>query len=106
MKNQVPSKLFSYISTGKPIINICENPDCPSKEYLEKYPLAISIDINDAELDNNVIEVENFIRANCSKTCNLLEISKIYRTCTPKYCAMQMDKAFNKICGMKKETKK
>lgn len=106
MKNQVPSKLFSYISTGKPIINICENPDCPSKGYLEKYPLALSIDIDDVELDNNIVEVENFIRANCSKTCNLLEISKIYRTCTPKYCAMQMDKAFNKICGMKKETKK
>lgn len=106
MKNQVPSKLFSYISTGKPIINICENPDCPSKGYLEKYPLALSIDINDGELDNNIVEVENFIRANCSKTCNLLEISKIYRTCTPKYCAMQMDKAFSKICGMKKEIKK
>ena len=41
--NQMPSKIFEYISTGKPIINICKSGDCPTLKYMEKYPAALNL---------------------------------------------------------------
>ncbi|MCQ2485733.1 MAG: hypothetical protein MJ168_10440 [Clostridia bacterium] len=36
--NQVPSKIFEYIGSGKPIINIYYSENDPSLKYLKKYP--------------------------------------------------------------------
>ena len=41
--NQMPSKIFEYISTGKPVINIYKSPECPTLKYLERYPLALNL---------------------------------------------------------------
>lgn len=98
MVNQVPSKLFSYISTGKPILNICVNHDCPSKKYLESYPCALSIDEDGS---NSVLareDVLGFLTENAGKVCNLDEISILYEKCTPVYAANQMRMAFSQEC--------
>lgn len=59
--NQLPSKLFEYISTGKPILNICKSAKCLSLEYTDKYPGALdvseSLDIEIAV--NNIIQFVN-----------------------------------------------
>ena len=47
MTNQVPSKIYDYISTGLPIINILCNEDCPTIPVLEKYPLSLNLSPND-----------------------------------------------------------
>ena len=47
--NQMPSKIFEYISTGKPIINLYKSKDCPTLKYLEKYPAALNIFEGDIE---------------------------------------------------------
>ena len=36
--NQTPSKVFDYIGTGKPIVNLYSLLDDTSKRYLERYP--------------------------------------------------------------------
>ena len=41
--NQVPSKIFDYISLGKPIINVYTSEKDPALEYLKQYPLALNI---------------------------------------------------------------
>ena len=41
--NQVPSKIFDYISMGKPIINVCKSRKCSTLPYFERYPLAINL---------------------------------------------------------------
>lgn len=33
--NQVPSKLFECIETGKPFINLCQLENCPTLPYVE-----------------------------------------------------------------------
>lgn len=40
--NQVPSKIFEYISTGKPILNLFSTEAELSLEYLRKYPSIVS----------------------------------------------------------------
>ena len=94
MLNQVPSKLFSYISTGKPLLNICANHECSSKPYLEKYPYALSIDEAQSCDDVTVKEVMSFLTENAGKTCDLHEIEVLYEKCTPVYAASQMQAAF------------
>jgi len=37
--NQMPSKLWEYIATGKPILNISLRDDCNTLPYLERYPM-------------------------------------------------------------------
>lgn len=98
MKNQVPSKLFSYISTGKPILNICVNRDCPSKEYLKQYPIALSIDEEDISSNELIENVVSFVTENAGRMCNLNEIGILYEKCTPVYAAEQMRMAFTQTC--------
>lgn len=43
MRNQMPSKLLEYISTGKPIINLYQIPECPSLMLMDRYPISLSI---------------------------------------------------------------
>ncbi len=60
--NQMPSKIFEYISTGKPIINIYKSPECPTLKYLTRYPLALNLP--ETDLQSKAAEVQFFIKAN------------------------------------------
>ncbi|MCR5353374.1 MAG: hypothetical protein K6D98_03625 [Clostridiales bacterium] len=97
MKNQVPSKLFDYISTGKPIINVCKNPDCFSKEYLKKYPLAINVDEDDALFEKQVASLKEFIEKIGDKSIGFDEVRALYEECTPEYCARKLLDGFCEI---------
>ena len=46
----VPSKLFKYISTGKPIIHLARGKDDSCLPYLEKYPLSLILDEESADI--------------------------------------------------------
>lgn len=52
--NQTPSKIFDYISTGRPIVNFYSLEDDTSKRYLEKYPLKINIYESEEMLKGNL----------------------------------------------------
>lgn len=56
--NQLPSKLFEYISTGKPILNLCKSETCLSLPYMDKYEngLCIIEKINDIKFNVKLIE--------------------------------------------------
>jgi hypothetical protein len=89
MLNQVPSKLFEYISSGKPIINICKHRNCPTIPYMESYPLAINI-FEDEEISIAAQKVLEFIRCTSGKRVSSKEIYRLYRNCTAEYCAQHM----------------
>lgn len=93
MENQVPSKLFEYISTGLPIVNVYKNEDCPSLQYMDKYPCAINLIEDPKKMNINVVELKNFICNYAGKQSNIDEILQIYDRCTPEYCADQIFKA-------------
>lgn len=41
--NQTPSKIFDYISAGKPIVNIHPLAEDTAKRYLDRYPLVLDV---------------------------------------------------------------
>lgn len=43
INNQMPSKVFEYIGTGKPILNICHDNTCPTIKILNGYNNSINI---------------------------------------------------------------
>ena len=60
--NQMPSKLFEYIGTGKPIVNICKTNHCLSLPYIERY-----------ENGTSIVESDEMILANAEKTIGFVE---------------------------------
>ena len=79
--NQMPSKIFEYISTGKPIVNIYRSPECPTLRYLEKYPLALNIPETDVEtnLAESAERVRNFCLEKKGQRVPAEEIARLYR---------------------------
>ena len=94
VENQVPSKIFNYFSTGKPIINICKIDNCSSKKYMDKYPLAINVkEVEDLTKDD-CFKVENFILNSVGKTVNYATVEEIFYDCKPEYI---VDKMLSKL---------
>lgn len=82
--NFIPSKIFEYMSTGKTILNVSDNSNKISLNYLEKYGRFISV--NKSDLPNfclMVDEIEN-------KLLNYTELSQdriqqLFERNTPEY---------------------
>jgi len=85
--NQLPSKLFDYFSTGKPVINIHKLEKCLSLPYAQKYPLAVNIHEKD-EVDASDVETfETFCKEARGKKLDFSVVEEIYKTSTPQYVA-------------------
>ncbi len=54
--NQIPSKVFEYISTGKPILNFYYSDEDPSLKYFLKYPNVYCQKIDECCNIENVLE--------------------------------------------------
>lgn len=87
MTNQVPSKIFEYISYGKPIVNVCKNRECPTIPYLKKYPLALNLYEEDEIFDEQVQLLKQFISASYNERIPESDILIRFKKCTPDYCA-------------------
>ena len=97
MTNQVPSKIVEYISTGKPIINIHKNADCPTLPYFEKYEYICNV-LEKDDLDERDVEtVKEFILANYNKYENNERIVEDYKECTASYCASVFEKIIESL---------
>ena len=103
VKNQVPSKLFDYISTCKPIINICNSNDCPTIDYLKKYPLSISLVPQNDNTAKQLEELLLFIKNNVGKRVAPSLIKQIYQKSTPEYCSLFLSNIIKNIINNKTE---
>ena len=61
MVDQMPSKIFEYMSYGKPIISTYRIENDTSKEIVEKYPAALCIDERTENFDNVAKQIEIFL---------------------------------------------
>ena len=84
--NMVPSKLFQYFATGKPIINMCYFAECPTLPYTARYP--VGYDIIEGEYD--VHAVLDFCKKNKGKTLDYDIVEELYKQATPEYVAKEL----------------
>jgi hypothetical protein len=81
---QMTSKLFDYMSYGKPIIHFYFNDSDIGKKTLEKYPLSICIKVN----GNSTMEREKlrqFIADNADKHISYDQVTALYATAQPRW---------------------
>lgn len=90
MTNQVPSKIFEYISACKPIVNVCTSAECPSLGYLKDYPLAISVVEGEGTVEEQAAEVEAFLLRYAGERVEKALVLSRFAACTANYCAEQM----------------
>lgn len=76
--NQTPSKVFDYIGTGKPIVNLYSLHDDTSKYYLEKYPNKLNIYEDNDSLSENVKMFSQFTHEHIGKTVTREELLDLY----------------------------
>lgn len=100
--NQMPSKILTYISLGKPILNIVKSPRCPTLPYTEKYPLALNVIETPEVKQEDVDRVKDFIFTSRGKQLPFEEIKEKYYTCTPEFIGKQL---YDVICEVIKEKK-
>lgn len=89
VSDQMPSKILSYVSAGKPILNIFGIDDCPTLPYLEKYPLVLNIKESEEITDELVGKVYQFVQQTKGKQVPFSQIEKQFEDCTPRYVGQQ-----------------
>ena len=99
--NQVPSKLFTYINYGKPILNISKSRECPSIKYLKKYPLSITVYEDTQDIYATAKEVADKIHDYVNKSVEHGEIVSNYKDCTTNYVGEQFLGIIEQTTGLK-----
>jgi hypothetical protein len=94
--NQIPSKLFEYIGTGKPIINIYKRDSCPSLKYLKEYKLHIDIFEDYENIEDCKNKFIEFCNKNEGKMIELSEIQSIYNIFSTEKVAQKIYNILNK----------
>lgn len=84
---QVPSKLFEYISTGKPIINFYFDDNSPTLRYLERYPLSLNLNVESKEDNELITRILDFVGSCAGKTVEYSQIRRLFYEFTPEYVA-------------------
>lgn len=80
----IPSKLFKYMATGKPIIHFCLTENDPCISYLKKYGNAYIVDSSDFSKKNRIDELKRFIN---DRHFVDTDLRKIFPRCFPDYTA-------------------
>lgn|GEM_PF-3595140 len=104
ISNQMPSKIFDYISTGKPIVNFCKLDDCPTLKHTGKYPLCIDIFESKGLSYETINQFETFCNRNKGKKIKFNVIKELYYNYTVEYIGEQFGEVLNEV--IKKESNK
>lgn len=86
----IPSKIFDFISTGKPIINFYKKDSCPTLKYFPLYNNQISIFENYDIFNNNMQLVIKFLDNNINKKIEYTEIREKFFELTVDYVSQCM----------------
>jgi len=79
INNQVPSKVFDYISTGKPIAHFYTRADDSSKRYLDGYPYCFMQSCISIPADDDIQAFTNYFDEIIGKRLNFIEATNYIR---------------------------
>lgn len=89
--NQLPSKIFDYISTGKPIINI-QKKHSAELVYLNKYPAVLNIPEDWDKIDEYARNLKLFLHDSKNRSVDFTTISSIYTNCTQERSGREFER--------------
>ena len=91
--NIMPSKILDYVSTGKPIVNICKTHNCPTIPIMEKYPLGLVIFEDEGLNETVVARIDKFCKNVKGQRTPFETIQRLYYKYTPEYVGNVFHKA-------------
>lgn len=94
ISTMVPSKIFEYMSTGKPIISTYPIEDEPSLAYLDNYRLSLLLDEKRGNIQNDVSRVETFIESSKGKKVDFDELKNKFYENTPQAFVKEIEMLF------------
>lgn len=86
----MPSKTLEYINSGKPIIHFYKFPDCPTLQYMSRYPLVLPVPEYDFDLGRDADRIISFCLSKKGVRVNRGTIEELYRDCTPSFIAEKL----------------
>lgn len=95
--NMLPSKTIDYISCGKPILNLCKIPNCPTIPYMEKYPLSMVFLESESISAAQIKRVATFCTENKGRSLSYAEVRDVFYECTPEYVAKRIHTTLQNI---------
>lgn len=87
----IPSKIFEYMSTGKPIIHFYKQDNDVCIPYYNNYPLSLCLKEDYNQLNSNIEKVLEFIEKTKGKRVNIDEVRESFAMNTPNYTAAFID---------------
>lgn len=93
-KNEVPSKLFDYLSFGKPIIHFYYVDEDAYIEYLQPHPYALCLKMEDKLIEQNAKLFSEFCINYADKSISFEKLNELYYYASPQYISEQFIKYF------------
>lgn len=90
---EVPSKLFEYLSFCKPIIHLYYTEKDAYIKYLKDYKYSICIKMEESKVKENAKLLYKFCKNNSNVNVPYGTVEKNFKECTPEYVAKQFIKA-------------
>lgn len=81
---QMSSKIFDYISYGKPIVHFYTAEDDVNLKILRKYPNVLCLNQDEKLLSKNARALEEFCDSTCDRTIPFEEVAEIFKDATPE----------------------
>ncbi|WP_418668140.1 hypothetical protein [Allofournierella sp.] len=85
--NQVPSKLFEYLASGKPILHLAKLASDPCLPYLKKWPLACVVQESEGLTEPVLARVRSFLQQKGRRRLPFTEAARLYPENTPEHAA-------------------
>lgn len=97
---QLSSKIFDYLSMGKPIIHFSYVDTCVNSKVLQRYPLAFIIkqDSNDEYSEKVINNALTFIIQAKNRAMTFYEVADLYSEALPETTANLFKKQINELC--------
>lgn len=85
--NQMPSKLFGYFATGKPVLHLAVSESDPTLPYLARYPLALVLYQKDGAAPGVIARLDRWLHEVQGKRLPFAEVARLYPEFTPERVA-------------------
>lgn len=94
--NEIPSKLFDYLSFGKPVIHLYYLEEDSCLKYLKPYSFSLCLKMDENRMEQNARLFSEFCSKNAGQTMPYDKLYRIYYPASPEYAASQISRYLKK----------